>query len=65
MHIQFVAKRVENNYEGALVVDGKFQRSGIGKNVDSLFERFVKPLITAVGDRATDVVFTAELDIEK
>jgi len=65
MHIQFVAKKVEGKYEGALVVDGKFQRSASGDSIETLFDRFVEPLINAVARRATDVVFTAEMEIEK
>lgn len=47
MQIHFATKKVDGAYEVALMVDGMFKRSAIGKDVLSLLNKLVGPIITS------------------
>ncbi len=64
MKLQFAVKRVDSQFEGALMIDGKFQRSGSAASVEILFDKFVEPILNASADSYESILFTAEMEEE-
>lgn len=58
MQIQFATKKVDGVYEVALIVDGKFQRSGSGKDVLQLLSRLAGPVLATKQEDGSEVVVT-------
>jgi hypothetical protein len=59
MKVQFVAKKIVQHYEGALLVDNKFQRACVDSSIEIMFDKFVEPIINA--SEADEVIITVEL----
>lgn len=55
MQIQFVTKKVDGVYEVAVIVDGKFKRSGSGKDVMSLLTKLCGPIVATLDAEGTVV----------
>jgi hypothetical protein len=55
MRIQFATKRVDGQYEAALIVDNKFSRSGSGKSITDLFVKLAGPVLAAVQEEGTEI----------
>jgi hypothetical protein len=55
MQIQFATKKVDGAYEVALLVDGMFKRSGVGKDVLALLTKLVGPILASKQDEGTEV----------
>lgn len=66
MNIQFVTKRVDGVYEVAVIVDGKFKRSGSGPDVLALLQRLCGPIIAPLNHDGTEVsvVLTVLTELE-
>lgn len=45
MQIQFATKKVDSGYEAALIIDGKFKRSGAAASVTDLFVKLCGPIL--------------------
>ena len=45
MNIQFATKKVDSGYEAALIIDGKFKRSGAAPSVSDLFVKLCGPIL--------------------
>ena len=45
MQIQFATRKCDGGFEAALIVDGKFQRSGSSRSVMDLFSKLCGPLL--------------------
>lgn len=55
MQIQFATKKVMGAYEVAVIVDGKFKRSGAGQDVLVLLTKLVGPIIASVDGEGTEI----------
>jgi len=54
--MQFATKRVNGNYEVALIVDGSFQRSGVGPDVLALLNKLAGPIMSSLDGDGVEVV---------
>lgn len=63
--IQFVVKRVGTIYESALIVDGKFQRSGSDTSVTSLVSRFLSPVLGMSHKDGTEIALDITINVPK
>jgi len=55
VQIQFATKRVDGAYEVALLVDGLFKRSAVGKDVLALLAKLVSPIIASKEGEGTEI----------
>jgi len=62
MRLQFTLKKVDQHFEGALFIDGKFHRSGSEISIELLFDKYVEPILNNMD--ADEVLFTAEISKE-
>ena len=55
MIVTVAAKKVEGNWEGALVVDGKFGRSYQGKSLADMVTKALAPFLSGEREEGTEV----------
>jgi len=61
VQIQFATMRVDGGYEAALIVDGKFKRSGTSKSVTDLFVKLVGPILAVNQEDGTEIAVNVAL----
>jgi hypothetical protein len=62
VQIQFATTRVDGGYDAALIVDGKFRRSGTSKSVTDLFVKLVGPILSAYQEDGTEIIITVGIE---
>jgi hypothetical protein len=55
MVVTVAAKKIEGNWEGALVVDGKFSRSYQGKSLADIVTKAISPFLSGEREDGTEV----------
>lgn len=58
MQLQFATKKVDGAYEVALLVDGLFKRSAVGKDIMPLLTKLVAPIIASKEAEGTEIGVT-------
>jgi hypothetical protein len=64
MKIQFVMKKVEGNFEAALVVDGRFQRAVSNASVEALVTSQLLPVLRTAQNSDEGVTVSFDINID-